>query len=214
MTKTIFKVLFLATGLTTAKAQNIKDFYIPDLTLYNGAMWYSINGKGERVDLIDEFYYADNKDGTFKVIDIRGGTSDPTAASIKTVKFTKTQVLLIEEEVTGILKARNKTRYSPPYKTLLEMPNNGQTITWTDENEHGETTKYTISWTTVKVEGLTKRALKLVEEPSNGIFFKAQVSYYAEGIGIMKEDIIGADNKLFTLRKFDTLFYNRNFKNR
>lgn len=213
MKKTLFKIFILTIGLTTTYAQNIKDFYIPDLTLYNGAKVYAVNSNGDRVDIIDDLYYTDNKDGTFKVTEIKGGIYDPTAILIRTVKFTKTEVQLIEEKVKSLIKAGNKSvKYFPP-KILLKMPKQGQTTRWVNESEEGETTEYTVSWTTVKVEDVTKRALKIVEEPSNGVFFKAQVTYYAEGTGLMKEDFIDMNDKLYNLRKFDTLFYDQNFKN-
>jgi|GEM_PF-1617959 len=190
MTNINFKVFLLTIGLTTAKAQNIKDFYMPDLIKYNKAsFYYEMKNMWGPVRITDEYYYEDNKDGTFNKIVVYGRQEDNIVGIIRqTIEFGTNEVWLIEAGVQSIVPEDNQitTRYKPP-RVLLKMPPVGHTATWTIYGEQGEApTKHTSSWTTIKVEGQNRKCIKVISVKAN----IKLVHYYAEGVGFIKEESI------------------------
>jgi hypothetical protein len=209
MTKKIFKlmVLMLIVGLTSAnvKGQNLKDFYIPSQSNYNKASFYTPGKNGERTEMTRVIYYTDNSDGTFDLLDAHMFQGQPSAIVTQTVKFTANEVKLVKTVSTTMFETNKKQTYDPP-KTLLKMPAAGQTATWTTPGEGGdEPTKYTSSWTTVTVDGQSKKAIKVISQYTG--WKSKTVLYYVEGIGLMKTDFVDENGATKPFEKFDGLSY-------
>lgn len=198
--------LTLAIGLMSklAVGQTFKNFYIPSEG-NNKASFYSPGKSGERTDMKRVIYYTDNGDGTFDVMDAHMFQGNPTAIVTQTIKITSTEVKLLKTTSTTMFET-NKKQYHDPAKTLLKIPVAGQTASWTTQGERGdEPTKYTASWTTVNVDGKSKKALKVVSQYTG--WKSKQVMYYVEGIGLMKTDFIDENGTTKPFEKFDGLSY-------
>lgn len=209
MIKTIFKsiLLMLSVGLTSVNVmgQTLKDFYIPSQSNYNKASFYSPSQTGERTESTRVIYYINNGDETWDIVDANMFQGKPTAIVTQTVKISTTEVKMIKSVSTGLFETNKKRNYEPS-RILLKMPPTGQSLTWTILGEGGDKpTKYTSSWTTVIVEGVSKKAIKVVSQYTD---WKAKtISYYAQGIGLMKTDFIDEDGTVIPFEKFDGLSY-------
>lgn len=197
----------LAIGLTTSKVigQSLKDFYIPSQSNYNKASFYSPNQTGGRTDMTRVIYYVNNNDGTYDITDAHMFNGEPSAIVTQTIKFTATEVKMTKSVSTGLLETNKKRNYEPA-KVLLKMPPAGQTSTWTIPGEEGDDpTKYISSWTTVTVEGVSKKAIKVTSQYAG--WKSKTVSYYVQGIGLMKTDFIDEKGVTKPFEKFDGLSY-------
>lgn len=197
----------LTVGLTSANVvgQNLKDFYIPSQSNYNKASFYSPGKTGERTDMTRVIYYTNNEDGTFDVLDAHMFQGRPTAIVTQTIKITANEIKMIKSVSTGLMETNKKRTYEPA-QTLLKMPAAGQTATWTTPGEGGdEPTKYTSSWTTVTVDGQSKKAIKVVSQYTG--WKSKTVLYYVEGIGLMKTDFVDENGVTKPFEKFDGLSY-------
>ena len=209
MTKTIFKTLFLvlAIGLTSFKVmgQSPKDYYIPSQSNYNKASFYSPSETGGRTDMTRVIYYEKNEDGTYDNTDAHMFQGQPSAIVTQTVKFTATEVKMIKSVSTTMLETNKKQTYEPA-RTLLKMPQTGQTATWTVPGEGGsKPTIFTSSWTTLTVNGVNKKVIKVVSQYTG--WKSKSVSYYVEGIGLYKTEFISEDGSKTPFENFDGLSY-------
>lgn len=210
MTKTTFKTLFLmlAIGLTSAKVmgQSPKDYYILSQSNYNKASFYLLNKTGERSDFTKVIYYVNNDDGTYDITVVSMFQGQPAAISTETVKFTTTQVIMTKSVSASVLGNNKKQSYEPA-RTLLKMPAAEQTATWSIPEDDGKTkTNYISSWTTVTVDGVSKKAIKVTCQWSGRNKTK-HVAYYVEGIGYWKTVSIDEDGKTKPFEKFDGFSY-------
>lgn len=199
--------LMLAVGLTSeiVVGQNLKNFYIPSQSNYNKASFYSPGKTGERTGMTRVIYYTDNGDGTFDVLDSHMFQGQPSAILTQTVKFTPSEVKLVKTVSTTMFEINKKQTYDPP-ETLLKMPAVGHTATWTTPGEgDSKPTKYTSSWTTVTVDGQSKKAIKVISQYTG--WKSKTVLYYVEGIGLMKTDFVDENGVTKPFEKFDGLSY-------
>lgn len=199
--------LMLAIGLTSVKVmgQSLKDFYIPSQSNYNKASFYSPSKTGGRTDMTRVIYYVSNNDGTYDITDAHIFQGQPSAIETQTVKFTATQVVMTKSVSTGLLETNKKRNYDPA-QILLKIPATGQTTTWSIPQDDGKTkTNYISSWTTVKVDGVSKKAIKVTSQWSS--WKLKTVEYYVEGIGLWKTEFIDEDGKTEPFENFDGLSY-------
>lgn len=209
MTKTIFKtvLLVLVIGLTSVNVmgQSPKDYYIPKQSNFNKASFYTPSKTGGRTDMTRVIYYVDNGDGTFDNTDAKMFQGKPSAISTQTVMFTATEVKMTKSVSTSMFETNKKQTYEPA-RTLLKMPAAGQTASWTIPSESGDKqTVFTSSWTTVTIDGASKKAIKVVSQYTG--WKSKSVSYYVEGIGLNKTEFIGEDGITIPLENFDGLSF-------
>jgi hypothetical protein len=84
------------------------------------------------------------------------------------------------------------------------MPLPGQTISWITNQGKG-IYKFTASWTTVSINGKTKKAIKLIKTIEG--FTAYYTEYYVKGIGLWQSEIISENGKVQTSDKFNGLTY-------
>lgn len=111
---------------------------------------------------------------------------------------------MTQEVNTNALGTTNKKTVHNPTVTLLKVPVVGQSSSWTT-NEGQAVNKCTATWTTVNVDGESKKAIK-VKHTIEG-FKSYYVEYYVKGIGLWKLEIVSENGKSQTSDKFDELTY-------
>lgn len=209
MTKTIFLVMVVGMTTATVLGQSMKDFYIPQSD-YNKASFYSPSQTGERTSMTRVIYYILNDDGSYDIMDANMMEGKPTSIITQTVLITATGVKMTKSISTSLLETNKQQSYEPP-RVLLKMPLAGQTATWIFQGEEGaKPTKFTSSWTTVTVDGVSKKAIKVVSQYTG--WASKTVTYYVQGIGMMKMEFIGEDGKTKPFENFDGLSYEQTKK--
>lgn len=201
MTKTnsIKLLLFLIIGLvsTTLKGQSIKDFYIP--LNYNKSSFYKPDKSGEKSDFTRIIEYHNNDDGSYSIYSTYLFQDEPTSKTIERIVFTANSVTRTKSIVTSMMG--DKEQIYNPSQTILKMPAKDQTVTWTIPGETGQS--YIASWTTITIKGETKKAIKVIHIIT-GLTVK-EVSYYVQGIGLMKKDFVYTNGNIKPSEIFDGL---------
>ena len=113
---------------------------------------------------------------------------------------------MIKSVSTTTLQTNKKADYNPP-RTILKMPVTGQTVSWTYTDISGDVIKCTASLTTVTIDGVQKKAIKVIKIITGAEDFGKTIDYYVKGIGIWKTDLQDYDGSTQTLIKFDGLDY-------
>ncbi len=210
MTKTIFKTLFLilAIWMTSIKVmgQTVKDYFIPSQLNYNKASFYTPSKTGDRTEMTRVIYYVPNNDGTYLNTISNMFQGQPSSISTQTLIFTATEVKMTKSVSTTMLKT-NQEEFYEPATTVLKMPLVGQTTNWTYTDISGEKIKRTASWTTILVDGINKKAIKVTSIIIGAEDFGKTIDYYVKGIGLWKTDLIGDDGIIMPYYKFDGLSY-------
>jgi ACT domain-containing protein len=183
--------------------ESVKDYFIP----IAGKNMVTFNGRSntvEEYDIIRSIYY-NNRGDFFDIINTSYSQGKTLNVQTRTVKFTNTDVKLVNSFTTSILEASKSNTYDPA-GIVLRMPPLGQTVTWYFKEESGDLKKYTSSWTTVIVNGEIRKAIKV----SNPIdrWKLTDIDYYVKGIGLWKNEIFQwKDKKVTTMEKFGELSF-------
>lgn len=182
----------------------ISNYYLPESS-YNKASFYSPSKTGGRTDMTRAIYYVKNDDNTYDITDAHMYKGQPSAIVTQTIKITDTEIKMVKSVSTG-LKETNKERKYEPARVLLKMPPTGQTVTWTTPGEgEDEPTKYISSWAAVKVDGQSKKAIKVLSQYTG--WKSKTVLYYVEGVGLIKTDFVDENGVTKVFEKFDGLSY-------
>lgn len=213
MRKTTFKIMFLllailVIGLIYVKfmgksmGESVKDFYIPSQSNYNKVSFYTPDEKGGRTGMTRTIYYVSKDDGTYDITDSHLFQGETSSTITQTVKFTTTEVVMTQSVSTTMLETNKKQSYKST-RILLKMPATGQTTTWTVPGEEGPTI-FTSSWTTLIIDGVSKKAIKVISQLTG--WESKSVFYYVEGIGLYKTEFIENGTKT-AFENFDGLSY-------
>lgn len=199
LTITIFLTIV---NIATIAGQTVKSYFIPT-NGYNKATFYTPNKTtGEATEMTRRIYYV-QKGTSYDLTDAKLFQGQPSSIVTKTVQFVGNEVKMIKSISTDLTVTNKKRTYNPA-QTIFKLPAVGQTATWTIPSVGDGTLKYTASWTTVVVDGKTKKAIKVVETIPN--FSAKMVEYYVSGIGLWKSEI-QSEGKSQTSDKFDELSY-------
>lgn len=207
--KTFKTFLLLLTGAFISAnivGQSVKDFYIPSKSNYNKASFYSPNPMtGERTEMTRVIYYVKNDDGNYDVTDAHLFQGQPSSILTQTVLISTTEIKMNKSVSTSVVETNQKQSYSPP-RVLLKMPLTGKTATWTFAGEEGDKpTIFISSWTTVTVDGVNLKAIKVISHYTG---WKSKTAlFYVQGIGLYKTEFIGEDGKKTPFENFDELTY-------
>jgi len=202
--KTTFFLLAAVIPTLTVNGQSIKDYFIPD-SQFNKATFYSPSKTGERTEETRTIYYV-NKGATYEIMDAKMFKGTPLSIVTETVVLTQTEVKMTKSVLTNIMETNKKQYYNPP-RTILKIPIAGQTVRYTDiPGTHGQ--KCIASWTTVTIDGVTKKAIKVISIPNNpedAKDFGKTIEYYVKGIGLWKSEAQASDGETIIFDEFDQL---------
>lgn len=182
-------IILLTIGLTaiTSSGQSIKEYFIPE-SAYNKVSFYSPGKSGERTEMSRVIYYS-IKDGNYDLLDGNMMQGKPVSIITRTVQFTATEVKMIKSISTNIVGETNKKKNYNPSVTLLKMPPERESISWTTTEVSGDKDKCTAVWTTVSVDGVNKKAIKLTSIIIGAENWGKKISYYVKGIGLWKTEL-------------------------
>ena len=202
--RTILALTLMLISVAIVTGQSIKDYYIPD-TNHNKVNFFTPDKTGERSGFTRTIYYTDNGDGTYDILDAHMFQGQAASIITQTVLFTTAEVKMIKSISTSMITTNERENYDPP-RILLKMPPVGQTVTWNIvANPDDKPTKYIASWTTVTVNGESRKAIKVVSQYTG--WTSKTISYYVQGIGLMDTDLKGEDGMTKPFEKFDGLSY-------
>ena len=181
-----------------------EQYYLPE-SAYNKASFHTPNTDVTRV-----IYYTDNGNETYDIMDAHMFQGNATAIITRSIKFIDDKVVMIKSASTSIITTNKKQTYEPA-QVLLKMPVEGQIAKWSVPGEDGDMpTKYTSSWTTLTIDGQSKKAIKVVSQITG---WKSKlVSYYVQGMGLTKTDFIDEKGITKPFEKFDGISYEKTTK--
>jgi hypothetical protein len=196
---TLILITVLVTSLTV-QSQSIKDYYLPDNN-FNKATFYMPDKNGNRTEMTRTIFYIKKERG-YDITDAKMYNGSPTAIQTTTIVFGPNEVKMTQSIATTILETNKKRQYNPA-RILLKMPTQGQKTSWVFVDLSGTQNILTASWTTVEVDGVQKKAIKVT---SKNAAFKAHTNdYYVSGIGLWRSEIEDQNGKIIISDKFDEL---------
>ena len=200
---TINQVIIATTiGLTSmVHGQSAKEYFLPDST-HNKVTFYTPSKSGGRTSMTRAIFYI-KKGATYEVMDARMFNGKASSIQTMTLKFSTNEIKMAKSVSTTMMETNKERDYNPP-TVIFKMPPLGKTISWMYTTITGDELKCTSSWTTVNVDGVDKKAIKLVQQYV-GLSSKS-IEYYVKGIGIYRTDLEG-DGTTQTSDKFDGLSY-------
>lgn len=180
---------------------------MPDSTK-NKTSFYTPDKMGNRTEMTRTIYYI--KKGTFyEITDAKLFNGQPTSIQTMTISITTNEIQLTKSVSTTVIETNKKQDYNPP-RIIFKMPADGQTVEWTYLDISGDTIKCNASWTTVTMDGIQKKAIKVIKT-FNGISVKT-IEYYVKGIGLWKTKMWDSDGTIEDFDKFDSLSYDSTVK--
>ena len=191
--------LFMVTFITSSFSifgQSIKDFYIPSEKNYDLASFYVPNLEGGRSGHYISIYYTKLDSLNYEVLERKSFLGKTIIITSKTIIITPTEVKMISSSTTNS-KVTNKNHNFVPAVILLKMPKEGQASNWTIIEQDNSITTYSSTLITLTIDEMDpnfqpvyvkKKAIMVIRQQSGNTTKK--VSYYVQGIGLMKEDFL------------------------
>lgn len=186
---TVFVISYSITN-----GQSLKDYFIPSED--NNLSVYFLKEKGS--DFKVKIRYITFSDSVFRIdrtiifqdINIINSVSKIVKISDNTAK------ILDEIFFNNLTGKEDRESYDPPI-IWLQMPLPGQTTNWSDN----DLSKYKAEWTTVSLNNVQKKAIKVTKQTfKEEKLILTSFYYYVEGIGYWKQEILnGSIESIFEI---------------
>ena len=205
MTKTFrLTTAFICMTLLIAikgSTQTVKDFFIPESSFNKVTFYTPDRSTGEPTSMTRTIFYV-KKATSYEITDAHFFDNHASAIVTETIEITVNEIKKTKQILTNALGTTNKKTSYNPGIILLKLPPVGQSIEWTIK-EGSDITKCTANWTTVTIEGNSKKAIKIKKQPQG--FTSSIIEYYVSGIGLWKVDMLSQNGKTQAMDKFNEL---------
>lgn len=203
-TKIYFLLTIFLLSYGISMSQNLKDYFIPagdkNLSIYSWMGSDAFKVKIWFVAISDSVYRVD------QVIMFQDQISNGES---RTVTISKNSITVSNVVYfNNVINDEGEKKHNPP-TTLLKMPAKGQTSSWSFTPINA-TTKCKAEWTTVTIDGVSKKAIKVTNTPFEGgklLTTGITYDYYVEGIGYWKRKVQdGKDFQVLEKQEYDATY--------
>lgn len=179
-------------------SQSIDEYYFP-ADPDNTATLYMTNDNGSPSGMKREILYY-KKSNPYELMDTKLLNKNPMSVSMMVLEGDNEELKL-----SKLIKAsfrKEVESYDPPI-TILKLPKENEEVRWTYTYKSGDKHECIVEWTTVKVNGQTLKAIKMIDKSPLG--FGIEIKYYARGIGLCKVDHMSLSGNISPIYKFERL---------
>ncbi len=200
-------LIILLFSAYSANSQISKEYYIPNNSYNESQFYMPDNVTGAPLDLTRKIYYV-KKGDEVDVVDLKLYQGKSSSTETRTIRFLGDEIKMSKIISTGLTQNIRTTVYSSPI-TIFKVPSAGKDASWTiSDGEYG-ITKYISSWTTVTINNIQKKAIKVVQIIPN--ISAKTAEYYLYGIGLWKTEIL-SNGQITIIDKFNRLNYDPAFE--
>lgn len=186
--------------------QTLKDYFIPKDNKNLSKYYWGDSTSLMKVQIWDKLI----SDSVYKIEKVIYFKESITNVIRRTVTITRNNIKVTNESyINNFLVDKGAKEYNPPEIWLI-MPVKGRDTSWYYTSTNA-TTKCTAEFTTVTINGISKKAIKVTEQPFEDgqlLDFGILNEYYVQGIGLWKSTTKdGTDFQVLRKQEFDPSLY-------